>query len=187
MVSRSRMTRLAPVSVSIRTKRETRPGLDRDRPPAPVGRQRGRAHGRADHALLAHLDRAEIGELCLGEVIEIDPPRAGAGGEIDEASVRRRIDRPFGDVGTVRRLHEFARCAVLEENLRRAGPMRNEDQPSACRGRRPARRRTDDDECSDGSVICRTRRPDAESKHTTFRRKPASPSRRRLSGCLRAR
>ena len=40
-------------------------GLDRDRPPVAAGGQRGGAHRGADHALLAHLDRTEIGELGL--------------------------------------------------------------------------------------------------------------------------
>ena len=131
MVSRSRMTLLLPVRVSTTMKRETLPVLtgiahQRRRPTA-----RWCPSPRRPCPFRAFRPRRNRPIGFRRKVAKVDTPGAGAGGEIDKASVRRRIDRPVGQIGPVGDLHQFAGRAVFIENLRRAGAMRNENQLGA--------------------------------------------------------
>ena len=102
--------------------------LHRHRPPAVVAGERGGAHRGADHAPLAHLDRAEVRQAILGERLEIDAPRGGTGDEEDVPPIVRRVERPLGEVVPVGELHEPARLELFGEELRGAGPVRDEHE-----------------------------------------------------------
>ena len=116
-------------SVSISTKRVTGPALT------------GTAHQRplADSAVVpiaaptmpfSRISTAPKSASCSSSSVSRSTrQRRRAGGEIDVAPVRRRDDRPVGEIRPVGRLNQLAAGAVLEENLRLAGAMRDEDQP----------------------------------------------------------
>src|SRR6185312_5632400 len=82
-----------------------------------------------DHPLLAHLHRAEVGKLLLLEGFEVDAPTRGSGGEIDIAAVARGNNRPLREIGPVGDLHQASARSIFVEKLRKAGPVRDEDQP----------------------------------------------------------
>ena len=114
--------------MSISTKRVTGPALT------------GTAHQRpfADSAVVpiaaptmpfSRISTAPKSASCSSsKVSRSTRQRRRAGGEIDVAAVGRRDDRPVREIGAVGHLHQFAAGAVLEEDLRRAGAIRHEDQ-----------------------------------------------------------
>ena len=102
--------------------------LHRHRPPAVIAGECGGPHCGADHAPRAHLDRAEVAQPFLGERLQVEAPGSGAGDEEGVPPVVRREERPLGEIVPVGELHEPPALALLREELRRAGPVRDEDE-----------------------------------------------------------